>query len=308
MPVLAAVPLRRLRRVAAALALVVVVLGLGVVASSARVRTLAGGGCAAADTAHVGLVVDFGSLAGAPSPSVQTFCEPFTPGMTGADLLATALGGPAQLRWATSGLLCGIAGYPATGCGVRSGTDFQYWSYWHGGSTWAYANDGPAAHRLSAGAVEGWRFVSGSDSASEPGPRSAATGPCPPPTPTTTPAVSSTVAPAAGGGGSSAARPPAPSVSGRGTPTTVAAGGSSASTVSPTSTAPVTTSAGSGGSGRPVGSGAGAPGHRQEALGGRGTLAASPGRGSPVGSVIVVALIAALVVVSVLVRRRRRPA
>jgi hypothetical protein len=289
------------RRGLVAGAVVLVVLAVSVLSGSAPVRALAGGGCASAATPHVGLVIDFGSGTGAPGPSPQTFCEPFTSNMTGADLLAAAVGSD-NLRWASSGLLCAIESYPAPpACGTRVGNTYQYWSYWHGGTAWTYANVGPAADRLTAGAVEGWHFVVASASSSNSPPDFASTGPCPAPTPTsaappssspTTGAPGATAPPAGTGGGSAR-------TSGSATPTSaVTPSGSVATTAS---TAP-----GSATSSTSLAAGVDAS-HRSQALAGHSQVVAHPDRGSPVGPILVALVIAGLVVASVLIRRRRSP-
>ena len=79
-------------------------------------------------------------------------------------------------RYADSGLLCAIDGYPTTGCGTESDGHYNYWAYWHGGARWLYANDGPAEWTVSKGDVEGWRFEpDGSASPADPPPRTPST-------------------------------------------------------------------------------------------------------------------------------------
>ncbi|WP_405545517.1 SCO2322 family protein [Streptomyces phaeochromogenes] len=67
---------------------------------------------------RVGLVLDFGTAADAPSgstpPSPRTACALIDDDATTADALA-AVAKP--LRYDTNALLCAIAGYPTTGCG-----------------------------------------------------------------------------------------------------------------------------------------------------------------------------------------------
>jgi hypothetical protein len=168
------------RAVVATLALVVVLV-VSAFGSGSWAARIGGAACASAAGAHAGLVVDFGtvtSVAGAPSSSVEATCLPVTGSdELGSDLLAAA---GHTLRW-QGGLLCAIDGYPATGCGVGTSKGYQYWSYWHGGSTWTYSSVGPSSYRISDGSVEGWRFVEGSDSSNEGTPRMAPAGPCPPP-------------------------------------------------------------------------------------------------------------------------------
>ena len=67
---------------------------------------------------RVGLVLDFGTTADAPSgstpPRPRTACARIDDNATTADALATVA---KPLRYDTNALLCAIAGYPSTGCG-----------------------------------------------------------------------------------------------------------------------------------------------------------------------------------------------
>jgi hypothetical protein len=144
---------------------------------------------ASASTLVIPVVVD----SGGPSDVGVVTCVPVPAGSTGADVLtarAEMLGEPAP-RYAPSGLLCAIDGFPATGCGVVTGGHYAYWAYYHGGSSWSYADIGPAEETVSAGDVEGWRFQpEGSGTPADPPPRapSLASTLCPssgPPTTTT---------------------------------------------------------------------------------------------------------------------------
>jgi hypothetical protein len=165
------VPIRRsavVVRLAGALALVgAVVLGPALVAPHAS------GACAAAGGGTVAVVVDFGDVAGSPG-HVVVRCVPSGSSKTGAQVLAD--GGFAVRYDPGSGLLCGIDGFPASGCGDRTGAgrDFSYWAYWRasaGSSQWTYASVGPGSARAKAGDAEGWRYVRGSASPSDPPPR-----------------------------------------------------------------------------------------------------------------------------------------
>lgn len=131
-----------------------------------------GAACAGASGPALALVVDFGDVTTAgPRPGgVEVHCIPHPGRMTGLEALRSA---GYQLRFAPSGLLCAVNGYPAEGCGERQGGGrrYLYWSYWRGnGGGWEYAGIGPATP-VRAGAVEGWRFVEGSSSPSDPQPR-----------------------------------------------------------------------------------------------------------------------------------------
>ncbi|KAA6215175.1 hypothetical protein CP973_23215 [Streptomyces albofaciens JCM 4342] len=73
---------------------------------------------AEAGTKRVALVLDFGTARDAPSgekpPAVRSHCVQLPPEATTAEALAKAA---PPLRYAPSGLLCAIAGYPRHGCG-----------------------------------------------------------------------------------------------------------------------------------------------------------------------------------------------
>lgn len=118
-------------------------------------------------------------------------CVTVPEGSTGADVLVerARLLGRAPPRWAPSGLMCALDGYPATGCGERVDGSFRYWSYHLGdGGSWSFARTGPALRRASATRMEGWHFIAGANSPADPPPRvsaSAATV-CPPAPPGTT--------------------------------------------------------------------------------------------------------------------------
>jgi len=114
--------------------------------------------CAFAPTSSgvtVAVVVDFGD--GSPASAV---CVPAGSSDNGAAVLAARaqqLGTPAP-RFDSSGFVCGIDGYPSSGCGEQSGSTYAYWSYWHGSGSWEYSNVGPGGSRVHAEVVEGWRF------------------------------------------------------------------------------------------------------------------------------------------------------
>jgi len=128
----------------------------------------------ATDEVRVAVVVDLG--AGAPaSPRVILKCLKVPAGANGSDVLASvarAFRVPAP-TYATSGLLCSIDGYPASGCGTGGPGGYAYWSFWHGGRHWTYANVGPAEWTVVNGDVEGWRFQRRGSGASNPPPAAA---------------------------------------------------------------------------------------------------------------------------------------
>ena len=152
---------------AAVLGTAVVTVGFPVGLLTTDVGAGPGGGCVtrrqctsvrlvSARTMIIPVVVDTGG----PSDTAEVACVTVPVGSNGAQVLtarAKLLGVPAP-RYAESGLLCAIDGFPATGCGVQNGSHYAYWAYYHGGSSWTYASVGPASWKVSAGDVEGWRF------------------------------------------------------------------------------------------------------------------------------------------------------
>lgn len=134
--------------------------------------------CAAtapAGSVRVVVVIDYGVEDGAPSPA-SVECLTVAAGTSGGELLAarSALLGAAKLRFAGSGLLCAIDGYPAAPeCGQASGDEYRYWSYWSGtGGAWVYGAGNPFVRRVQDGDIEGWRFSSAAESEA-PAPRPA---------------------------------------------------------------------------------------------------------------------------------------
>jgi hypothetical protein len=130
---------------------------------------------AAASEVYVAVVVDFG---GGSAPAAITKCVAVPSSDTDADALAAAVGSD-NVAYNDTGLVCAIDGYPVNGvqdCTATSGSEYYYWSYWHGSSgSWSYANDGPGGQTVAAGDVEGWRYE-------DPGPASpAADSPSPTP-------------------------------------------------------------------------------------------------------------------------------
>jgi hypothetical protein len=121
----------------------------------------------------VAVVVDFGHRTGQRG-DVVVRCLRVPVGTSGADVLvdvATAAH-VAVPTYNASGLLCSIDGLPKSGCGAQVADGFAYWSYWHGGRSWSYANVGPTTWVVHQGDVEGWRFDDDSNgSSSDPAPR-----------------------------------------------------------------------------------------------------------------------------------------
>ncbi|MFF4171819.1 SCO2322 family protein [Streptomyces sp. NPDC001744] len=77
-------------------------------------------------TRRIAVVVDFGGPADAPpgeappARPVRTGCARVRDGATGAEALAAVV---KPLRYDSGGMLCGIAGYPARGCGEPVGEE-----------------------------------------------------------------------------------------------------------------------------------------------------------------------------------------
>jgi hypothetical protein len=215
----------------------VVALGVAVVVAALAVPVVTVGGagvpvaaaCAGAAEAQgmirVPVVIDPGTVPGAPG-GPETLCVTVREGASGSEVLAErarVLGRPAP-RYAASGLLCAIDGYPASGCGERVDGQYRYWAYHLGqGGQWNYSPVGPATRRASADELEGWRFTAGSGRPGDPPPRHPATvtsvcAPSPPPpppapaSPAPTVAAPSPVSPGAPPTDPGPGAPPAPPV------------------------------------------------------------------------------------------------
>lgn len=69
-------------------------------------------------------------------------------------------------------LACAVTGL---GAGPAQAQEYRYWSFWDGkDGSWSYATEGPATLRPADGAVVGFRFTVGADSAAAGKPRGAA--------------------------------------------------------------------------------------------------------------------------------------
>jgi hypothetical protein len=207
---------------------------------------------AATGTVNVAIAVDPGVVGGAPR-GPETLCVTVPDGATGADVLverARLLGRPPP-RWAPSGLMCAIDGYPATGCGERVDGAYRYWSYHLGDEgSWSFARTGPAMRRATPARMEGWHFIAGANSPADPPPRVAPSSAavCPPSAPPAT--VGTPTA------------PPAPVAPGAG-PTggdSGAAGVSDQSGLAAAATGTAGGTPGNAGAGPGLGSGSGSPG------------------------------------------------
>jgi hypothetical protein len=116
---------------------------------------------------HVAFVVDFG-IGSKMAREVAIDCLTVPRGTNGTVALAllSSVAKAQDPTYNDSGLLCSIDGYPSSGCGAASGGGYSYWSYWHGGAHWSYANVGPASWTVTNDDVEGWRFEVASAGAS----------------------------------------------------------------------------------------------------------------------------------------------
>ena len=192
-----------------AVALVSVVLGAllaVVVVLSGTTAASAAGSCSgpiANGQIRVVIVVDPGDTG--PRGPMAT-CLVVNAGTSGSQILAqraSQLGLPSP-RYAGSGLLCGLDGFPATACPANNGGAYDYWAYFNGrGGAWSYGHDNPFVRRMVDGEIMGWRYTTGSADGDAPMPRLAPSSSLfPPLTPATTspppPAVPSL--PPSGGG------------------------------------------------------------------------------------------------------------
>jgi hypothetical protein len=130
------------------------------------------GAVTSAATVRVVVVVDFGPRSKV-SPRIVIKCRKVPAGTNGSVVLADVASSfhvPAP-TYSTSGLLCSIDGYPSAGCGTPEPGGYAYWSYWHGGGHWTYADLGPAEWTVRDEDVEGWRYQSqGAANPSDPAP------------------------------------------------------------------------------------------------------------------------------------------
>ena len=217
-----------------------VVMALALVATAAVGTVTAGPASAATSCSgplaggqiRVVIVVDPGET-GPRAPAAT--CLVVAAGTSGSKILAqraSELGLPSP-RYADSGLLCGLDGFPGSGCPVNSGGAYAYWAYFNGsGGVWSYGHDNPCVRRMVDGEIMGWRYTTGSADGDAPKPRIS-------PTSSLFPALAPppTAAPPSGGGGtggggsgsgsgggsSSGGLPVLPDLSGLATTTTVAA-------------------------------------------------------------------------------------
>jgi len=126
------------------------------------VRAAAGVGCLAAlllgpapaqaaGRSCVAVIVDSGA-------GVSARCTTWTNRLTGVGALSAT---GHSYRYAPSGLLCAIDGFPAD-CHVD---DTHFWSYWHrapAGSAWGFSGEGAGTYHPAIGSTEGWAYQNGS--------------------------------------------------------------------------------------------------------------------------------------------------
>jgi hypothetical protein len=196
--------------------LVVALFGLlgGLLASSVTAGPVAAAGSCAGPLApgqiRVVMVVDPGETG--PRGPMAT-CLVVAAGTSGSKILAqraSELGLPSP-RYAGSGLLCGLDGFPATACPVNNGGTFAFWAYFNGsGGGWSFGHDNPFVRRMVDGEIMGWRYTTGSTEGDAPAPRIAPSSSLFPPltpAPTAPPATAppATAAPPAGSLGAGSA-------------------------------------------------------------------------------------------------------
>ena len=109
----------------------------------------------------VAFVIDFSGADQAPGNGIIWACVAVRSGDNDSEALAALAteAGFAVPRYSNSGLLCGIGGIPARGCGQQVKGGYDYWSYWQGSpSGWTYASTGPAENQVNSSVVQGWRW------------------------------------------------------------------------------------------------------------------------------------------------------
>ena len=146
------------RRPLVALGLLVALVGVGFGRPSA---TAGAATCAQTTADHVAVVIDFGTLAGAP-PGLATTCVVMPERANGIDALRAAAPGP--IATDNSGKVCAIGGYPAnpssTNCSTPHDGRIRYWAYFLGTDNgWEYSAAGAAAVRVRPDVVQGWRYL-----------------------------------------------------------------------------------------------------------------------------------------------------
>jgi len=148
------------------LLLVVALLAGAVAATTPRVRAASDGACSG--TTGVTVVVDFHQLGG----GIVVRCANGTPA-NGFDALAKA-GFDVVQPSNMPGFMCRIDGLPGPdrdAC-VNTPPANAYWSYWNAaaGGTWKYGQTGPGSRTPAPGTVEGWSWAQDSAGSGAPPP------------------------------------------------------------------------------------------------------------------------------------------
>jgi hypothetical protein len=144
----------------------------------ARAAAAQSGPCPDAD--GVTVVVDFQGLGG--STIVRCAAGPQETGL--AALKSAGISITGTLRWGEA-FICRIEGRP--GADTESCRDTPpanaYWSYWHAsnGGSWTYSQQGVAYRTPPPGSFEGWSFALDATATGAPPPRVAPSRPAPPP-------------------------------------------------------------------------------------------------------------------------------
>ncbi|HEY6530876.1 MAG TPA: hypothetical protein VIY72_01135, partial [Acidimicrobiales bacterium] len=187
-------------------ALLLVVSGLVLAVGSAGPAAAAGSCSSPVGPGQIRVVVVVDPGDGGPAGPTSTclIVDADGKGNLGSNVLAqrAALLGRASPRYAGSGLLCGIDGYPGDGCPTNSGGTYDYWAYFNStGGGWSYGSDNPFVRRMRDGEIMGWRYSKGVPDGQAPAPRIAASSSLFPPL--VTPPPPAPPAPPAGGSGGS---------------------------------------------------------------------------------------------------------
>ncbi|MEU5694527.1 hypothetical protein [Actinosynnema sp. NPDC020468] len=252
----------------------------------------------AADCSGVTVVVDYRSLGG----GVQTGCAAGDPATGLAAMQAAGFGYTFASR--QPGFVCRINAKPAADPCVNASPATAYWSYWHAppGGSWSYSDLGAGSYDPPAGSVEGWAFGSGEQPGIAPPAPPRPTQPAPQPTqPKPTPQQPGQPALTAPGQPGQPAQPGQPGQPAATTTTTAVTTTGSSVALSSTS-ASAQSSGSSAASESSVSSSAAGPSATSVAVEPTAT------RGSPVGLVVGLAVIAVLGGVAFLVARRRKAA
>jgi hypothetical protein len=137
------------------LALVVTVVFLATVTTSAAAATAPVESAKSKPTICVALVVDGRAL----GSDVSTSCAKVAKGSTGIDVLHA---GGHTVGFRNDGLLCTIDGLPKGGCATVD--DTHYWAYFHrppGTTKWIYSSEGASTYQPVDDSTDGWVYDDG---------------------------------------------------------------------------------------------------------------------------------------------------